>query len=148
MELIEVFWNPATGRTVDAVHPITERGAYSGLSLQELNNREGATLERITWEEAYRLQGQAERAHYCTGAEEVTAKQADEALNCLPPYRWSRTAGIGATSWEAFAVGEPLTDRLRAWYVRLGRRWFELVEDRAIDYPDLIAAVKASPAHH
>ncbi len=45
---------------------------------------------------------------------------------------------------EAFAVSEPVTDRLLVWLVRLGSQWFELIEDRAISFEDLVAVVKAS----
>jgi len=148
MPITHVFWSPTKTRTIDEEHPTTGRGVYSGLTLQELNTREGVTLQRMTWEEAYQLQTEADRARYCTGADEVTAERADDALCCLPPYRWTRTAGVAATSWEAFAIGEPLTGDLRTWFVRLGHRWFELIEDRAINYADLIDAVKASPAFH
>ena len=143
--ITHVYFNPTTGRTCDAEHPTKGIGAYSDLSLRELNTREGVTLQRITIEEAYQLQHQGDRARYCTGASEVTQERSDEALNCLPPFRWSRTT-VRASSWEAFAIGEPVTDRLLCWFVRLGRRWFELYEDRAISYEELIAAVKASPA--
>ena len=140
-----VFW-PVGGRHAqDAQHPITGRGIYSGLSLEELNAREGVAHLVITWEEAWQLQTEADRAQYCTGPKEVTAERANDALNCLPPYRWSRAAGVGS-GWEAFAIGEPLTDRLRGWLVRLGRRWFELVEDQAIGYEELKALVRNSEA--
>lgn len=43
---------------------------------------------------------------------------------------------------EAFATGEPITDRLVSWFVRLGSQWFELIEDRAISFDELVAAVK------
>lgn len=145
MTITHVYWNPTTGRTFDAEDPTTGIGAYSGLTLQELNTREGVTLQRITTEEACQLQHQADRARCCTGASEVTEERADDALCCLPPFRWSRGT-VRASSWEAFAIGEPYTDSLRVWFVRLGRRWFELIEDRAISYEELIAAVKASPA--
>ena len=145
--IAHVYWNPTTKRTFDAEHPNTGIGAYSGLTLEELNTREGLTLQRITIEEACQLQHQADRARYCTGALEVTQERSDEALNCLPPFRWSR-GQVMASSWEAFAISEPVTDRLLCWFVRLGRRWFQLYEDRAIGYQELIAAVKASPAFH
>jgi hypothetical protein len=89
--------------------------------------------------EARARASQADRAKYCTGARRVTAERADEALNCLPPFRWRATQGM-----EAFAISEPVTDRILTWFVRLGSQWFELHEDRAISYDDLVGVVKDS----
>lgn len=144
-----VFWRDGAHHATDVVHPVTGGGGYSGLSRQELDAREGGPHRVVTWEEAAALEAEADRVRYCTGAQEVTQERADEALNCLPPFRWSRSAhhSVGASSWEAFAVGEPLTDTLWTWFVRLGCRWFQIREHRAISYEELIAAVKASPCY-
>lgn len=142
-----VFWRDGARNITDVVHPVTGGGGYSGLSREELDAREGGPHRVVTWEEAAALVAEADRVRYCTGAQEVTQERADDALNCLPPFRWSRSAhrSVSASSWEAFAVGEPLTDTLRTWFVRLGRRWFEITEDRSVSYEELIAAVKSSP---
>jgi hypothetical protein len=140
-----VFWRDGASHATDVVHPVTRRGLYSGLTVDELNEREGCAHQIVTCEQAAQLQQQADRAQYCTGAIEVTAERADEALNCLPPYRWSRCSTGDWGHWEAFAISEPLTDTLRTWLVRLGRRWFEITEDCAISYPELLSAVRSSP---
>ena len=143
--ITHVFFNPATGRITDVQNPYTLGGGYSNLTVEQLNAREGATHLLLAWEEADLKVHAADRARYCQPAIEVTQKRADEALNCLPPFRWTRQS-IHASSWEAFALGEPLTDRLVWWFVRLGHRWFELVEDRMISYETLVGAVRGSEA--
>jgi hypothetical protein len=139
--ITHVFYSPASGRTIDVVHPVSIKGGYSGLTQAQLSVREKADMQVVTWQEAERPGAQADRERLCTGAVRVTAERADEALNCLPPFRWRATQAM-----EAFAIGEPVTDRLLSWFVRLGSQWFELIEDRAISYDDLIAVVKAADA--
>jgi hypothetical protein len=137
--ITHVFYNPVAGRSIDIVHPVSNKGGYSGLTQAQLSIREKADVQVVTWQEAERLGAQADRERLCTGAQKVTAERADEALNVLPPFRWRATQGM-----EAFAVSEPVTDRLLVWLVRLGSQWFELIEDRAISFEDLVAVVKAS----
>jgi hypothetical protein len=143
--ITHVFFNPATGRVTDVQHPTSGFGGYSGLTAEQLDARESATHLLLTWDEAAVQVHAADRARYCKPAVEVSQERADEALNCLPPFRWTRQS-IHASSWEAFALGEPLTDRLVWWFVRLGQHWFELVEDRMISYETLVGAVRGSEA--
>ena len=145
MNITHVFFNPATGRITDIEHPTLRCGGYSGLTAAQLDEREGISHLLLTWEEAAAQVHDADRVRYCKPAVEVSQERADEALNCLPPFRWTRQS-IHASSWEAFALGEPLTDRLATWFVRLGHRWFELVEDRMVSYEALVAAVRGSEA--
>jgi hypothetical protein len=135
--ITHVFYNPVAGRMIDVVHPVSNKGGYSGLTQAQLSIREKADMQVVTWQEAERLGAQVDRERLCTGARRVTAERADEALNVLPPFRWRATQ-----SMEAFAIGEPVTDRLVSWFVRLGSQWFELIEDRAISFDELVAAVK------
>jgi hypothetical protein len=137
--ITHVFYNPASGGIIDIVHPVSNNGSYSGFTQDQLSIREKADIQAVTWEEAKQLMAQADRKRMCTGAQKVTAERADEALNCLPPFRWRATQGM-----EAFAIGEPVTDRLMSWFVRLSSQWFELIEDRDISFDDLVAVVKAS----
>ena len=142
-EITHVFFNPASGRVTDVQHPASGCGGYSGLTCEQLNARDGVSHLLLTWDEASAQVEAADRARYCKPPVEVSQERADEALNCLPPFRWTIQY---ASSWEAFAIGEPLTDRLVTWFVRLGRLWFELVEDRMIDYDALKSAVRGSKA--
>ena len=135
--ITHVFCNLVTGRTADVVHPISNKGGYSGLTQAQLSVREKADMQVVTWQEAERLAAQFDRERLCTGARRVTAERADEALNVLPPFRWRATQGM-----EVFAIGEPITCRLVSWFVRLGSQWFELIEDRDISFDELVAVVK------
>jgi hypothetical protein len=135
--ITHVFYSPVAGRTIDIVDPISNRAGYSGLTQAQLSIREEADIQIVTWQEAELLTDQADRTRYCVGARRVTAERADEALNCLPPFRWRATQ-----SMEAFAISEPVTNRLLTWFVRLGSQWFELTEDRAITFDDLVAVMK------
>ncbi len=144
-DITEAFWCPTIGRVIDAVHPITGAGVWSKLTLVQLRQRHGEAIATVSCKQVVELSHKAERERYCTQAVAVTAERADDALNVLPPYRWSTVeASAPGSSWEAFAIGEPLTDRLRDWFVRIGNQWFSLVEDRAIDYQALLALVRSS----
>jgi hypothetical protein len=138
-DIKEAFFNPATGRTQDAVHPITGRGLWSGLSHAELNSREGVELERLSMDEAAERQAQADRQRYCTGPQRVTDERAEEMLNVLPPYRWANHG-----SFEVFAMGEPLCGDLVTWFVRVGRQWFELNESSTIPADRLMSLCQAA----
>ena len=154
-DIKEAFWCPTTGRVIDAVHPITGAGVWSRLTLEQLRQRDGEAIAKVGIDLSVELSHKADRERYCTQAVAVTTERADEALNILPPYRWS-TLNLApgswwealepSSSWEAFAIGEPLTDRLRNWFVRIGDQWFSLVEDRAIDYQALLGLVRSSEA--
>jgi hypothetical protein len=146
-DITEAFWCPTTGRVIDAVHPITGAGVWSKLTLEQLRQRDGEAIAKVSYEQAAELSHKAERERYCTQAVAVTVERADDALNVLPPYRWSTLEAFApGSSWEAFAIGEPLTDRLRDWFVRIGDQWFSLVEDRAIGYQALLGLVRSSEA--
>lgn len=132
-----VFYNQTTARIVDVQDPVSTKGVYSGLAHNQLIIQEKTDIQILTWEAAEKLMAQADRERLCTGARKVTAERADEALNVLPPFRWRATQ-----SMEAFAISEPVTNRLMSWFVRLGSQWFELIEDRSISFDELVAIVK------
>jgi hypothetical protein len=134
------IFDPQTGRIYDVLRE-DGRSFWGRETVQDLQMKGYISADAVVlpYIEAEAKAAQAERAKYCTGATPVTAERADEALNCLPPFRWTRRQRM-----EAFAVGEPVTDRLRSWFVRLGPQWFELIEDRDISYDDLVAVVKAN----
>jgi len=134
------IFDPATGRIYSFLNE-ENRCIFEKKTVDELqmNGRISADAVVLPFIEAEARASQADRAKYCTGARRVTAERADEALNCLPPFRWRATQYM-----EAFAISEPVTDRLLTWFVRLGSQWFELHEDRAISFDDLVAVVKAS----
>ena len=133
-------FDPKTGRIYSFLNE-EGRCIFDKKTVEELqaNGRISTDAVVLPFIEAEAMAAQATRAKYCTGAQKVTAERAEEALNVLPPFRWRATQGM-----EAFAVGEPVTDRLLSWFVRLGSQWFELIEDRAISFDDLVAVVKAS----
>jgi hypothetical protein len=134
------IFDPATGRIYSFLDK-EGREVFWNRTFEELQvvGHISADAVVLPFREAETMAAQATRAKYCTGATPVTAERADEALNVLPPFRWRATQRM-----EAFAVGEPVTDRLLSWFVRLGSQWFELIEDRGISYDDLVAVVKAS----
>lgn len=138
-DIREVFFDSAAGRTQDAVHPITGSGLWSGLTQQQLEERDGTALERLPIDEAVERQRLADRVRYCRAPVPITPDRADHLLNVLPPYRWQRDL-----AWEVFAVSEPLTSELLTWCCRIGRQWFELNEDRAITVDQLLALCRAT----
>lgn len=137
-DIKEVFFNTATGQTQDAVHPITGNGLWSGLSQQELEERDEATIERLPIDEAVERQQQADRIRYCKAPKPVSAERAQEMLEVLPPYRWQHCGNV-----EMFAVGEALCGSLMTWFVRIGSQWFEINEERSIEPHQLVELCQA-----
>lgn len=76
-------------------------------------------------DEAIALQQAADRKRYCKGPRESTAERFDEALNVLPPAKWQRMPG-----GESFYVSEPITSDLVDWHVRIGDKFYSIVESR------------------
>lgn len=69
-----------------------------------------------------------------TNPKPITKSRWWEALEVLPPCRWTR---FGTT--EVFHVSERLTDDLVDWYIKKGNDYYSCVQDAAIEIGDLLA---------
>lgn len=111
--------------------------AYSdGLTFDEFQEREGVPLRKLTEDEFFQLNDEFV-ASCCTDPVEITAEEYDDALNCLPPGRWSRWTG-----WEAFHVSERLHADLVGWYAKKGARFYSFTDRAGISEADLLAKLR------
>lgn len=120
LAVTHVFYKPGALHAVDAVHPVTGKGLYSGKTVEELTAENGP-LETITNAEASRRVDAAA----VSAPAEITAERWDDALNCLPPQRWVRRNGA-----ESFQFMERYCGNVTSVYVKLGDRfwtWHDIV---------------------
>jgi len=67
---------------------------------------------------------------------EETYAQFDEALNCLPPYKWRVVRGV-----ELFHLSERLSHNLVTWHAKLGNRYFTFTDRDNADMEKLAEKV-------
>lgn len=89
------------------------------LTIEKYNEKKQTKFEILTWEEF-------EVKYYFPHLKslqkpfvETTAERFEDALECLPPKRWTRHAGN-----EFFFMGECFTANLYDCYVRVGNKYF------------------------
>lgn len=63
-----------------------------------------------------KIDGAASRAKLCAGPEKIDASYYDDALETLPPQRFTIKP-----DWRAFHFQEHITGEFVRWFVRLGR---------------------------
>lgn len=79
-----------------------------------------------------------DRAHDCHPPKEITKERFWEKLEVLPPVDWQRRG-----SHESFKIMERLCGNLTTICVRVGDRYFELVEDIRTPHEKLLELVGA-----
>ena len=127
-------WDPATGRIYTFLTD-AGRSRWGGETVEELQQRGAVSPDALVlpWLEAERLHNEADRARYCTGPELITAERFDEMLNCLPPERWSRSAGA-----ESFRFGERLAGPIASFFLRIGTDYWQINEDQSTTHDELV----------
>lgn len=100
---------------------------YSDLTFVEYNKSKGNTLKALTWEEYSKL-----NIPYLISLQkpfkETTEEHFNDALNCLPPLRWTR-AGYS----QFFFISECYTANLYSCFVKKDNKYFCAL--RAINTP-------------
>ena len=116
MDFTHVFAEPDAHNIIDAVHPTTGRGVYSGETLEEVRKR--YPLAQLETFDAWSARKAARQDTPITW-HETTAEQYDEMLCVLPP---------AVHRYDGFMVGEPDDHhattgrpRFRAYIARYGR---------------------------
>lgn len=113
-------------------------GHYSGDTQAAMEARTGAVL--TLFDDACVAVVAAEREKYVRPPRICTAEVFADALNVLPPCRWTTHRGV-----EFFYVSERLTGDLVNWYGRLGTTCCCFVESAALA-DDTVAALVAKAA--
>jgi hypothetical protein len=131
-------WDPATGRIYTFLFPDatgTPRSAYGNETFEELRAAGSISPEAVIlpFVDAYARQEAADRARYCTGPQRIDRERWDELLNVLPPCHWVR-----CDSTESFHISEAITGNLYTHCVRIGDKYFTLVEERPTRHSDLV----------
>lgn len=121
-------------QAVDAVGP-NGLGLYSGKSQEQMEQERSGSLEIISTEEAFvRMSAAA-----TTGPKEVSSKDFNYALDCLPPLKWSQGGG-----GESFRIPEAMTVNIYTAFVRIGKRYFRLDQPLSVTHSELLAMVAAA----
>lgn len=114
------FYQPGSTSIIDLARPDGRSQVY-GETLAEIQARHPGA-QYIPYAEAS-TQAHAELAtKYCLGIPtEITKDRWMYALEVLPPCRWTRDK-----DGERFYVSELIYCNVASWYVRIGRRFFEI----------------------
>jgi len=127
IEFRDCFYTPGKPGIIDAVHPGTGRGAYSGETLTETRERyPGAALGNF--DEVI----DAQDGYWRSPPVEITAERFEEMLCILPPEGW-----VNGGRWEVFKLMEYTAGDITAIFCRIGGRYFEM-QDRYDMASDLI----------
>lgn len=96
-------------------HPDSVLGMFSRASLSELQTRHPDLMLLSNGDAALR-QSAASRERLCKGPERIDLEYYDDALETLPPQRFTIKS-----DWSAFHFQEHITGEFVRWFVRLGR---------------------------
>jgi len=133
-----VMYAPSTGQIADVCLVIegitTNMGAYSGKTMEVLAQEYGELIALPISEAADRQETMILSKN--EGVIEITEDRFHDALNCLPPMRWTRRVDA-----ESFYISEAHSGRIHSAYIRLGKRYFSLVATRSTTHEDLVAKV-------
>lgn len=143
-------YDPACGRIITTmrlmsalepqhVGPDEYVSTYSKKTLQQLKD-EGTVsseAEMLRIDDAARKVHEYARNIFCKGPKEITRRRWYELLEVLPPEGWFRDGDS-----ETFMVPECITSCLYCYGIRIGSRYFEMVEDVDVDRNKLIVACK------
>lgn len=128
----QVFFEPSTNSVIDFV-------GDDGLSelmrqnLDQIRERRKTEIIVISSEEAVK--------RCCDAAveapSEITREQFIDWLECLPPVKWRR--GINS---ESFMISEARTYNVRQICVRIGKRYFGMVDYDTLEHDEIVAKVR------
>lgn len=90
-----------------------------GVTFAKYNEQHGGDLIAVCWEEFERDYYRPHLKSMQEEFKETTEERFIDALECLPPKRWTRE-----NSKEFFFVGECFTADLYSAYVRLGNKYY------------------------
>ena len=121
-----------TGHALNTM-PFVEKGSTNGMEIlnhtyvhyykwttfAEYNKQNGGQLVALTWEEFNTQFFSAHLKNLCKEFSPITKEDFWDALECLPPKRWTRTS----TS-EFFFLGECYTANLYMCFVRKDENYF------------------------
>jgi len=69
---------------------------------------------------------------------EVTEARYHDALNVLPPGKWTRIGGYE----ESFYVTERIAGNIVQWFVKSGARFFNLADEAGLIHSDIMPRVR------
>lgn len=119
----ECWYVPGETSIVDLIHPDDGLTLHAHENAAQIHARY-PSVQRLAFEDAWKLADAAGTARYRQAITEVTEAQFNEALNVLPPIGWTTRSGV-----ESFRISERLWGNLTDIYARLGNRYFKLVDD-------------------
>lgn len=136
MTITHAFFSARERNVIDVMRP-DGRTLCFGHDLEQVRSRYPDAVI-LTWDEACTATDRAARAHYCRGPSPSTEKDFWYALEQLPPAKWTR----GDYS-ESFHVSERITGDLVDWWLRVGERYYHLVDSASRTHAELLGMVGA-----
>lgn len=126
--------SPSNCRVIDMLNPSTNKGAYSGRTIEEFQ-QQYPDAKIATWEEFEAL----EKSFYITAPKEIEASEFNDMLEVLPPARHQHIEGF-----EVFYNPERITGSIVAWYARFEQRYFTFADHLNLSNQAIIAKLKTA----
>lgn len=120
---------------IDAVSPQTGLSYWSGKTQQQLEQKYGAPVTIMTWDE-YDKQHQA---LFIAPPSEITKDEYWQMLEVLPPDDWQQDSDT-----ESFKMCEHMTGPITGIYARIGERYFAMMDNCHMKHAAIIAACRAA----
>ena len=128
---MRVIFLPSAKRVQDVYTP-AERGLYSGKTLDEYREKHPDAVV-MAWDEAHAI----ERAEFIKPVSEITAEQFDDALNVLPPCKWTMEG-----AYQSFHVSELVFADIANWFAKYGARYFRFDDKRSLTHREVMQRVR------
>lgn len=130
------FFDTQAKTILDMVIPSTQKGAYSGETLEEISLRHATTVVVMDWEEAFKAYSEK----FITPVEEIDAQAYDYFLNVLPPCQWQRG------SFEHFYLSERITGDIVQYCVHHQKRFYKFQDHAGMTTAQIAARIDQAQA--
>ncbi len=123
------FSVPGSGIGIDAVHPVTGNGVWSGDTPAEMEERNPGAVPTL-YEDIERIHDDKTRV----APHRIDQDRWDYALNVLPPAKWVRESGA-----ETFHISELVSGTMADIFAWIGGDYWELTDDESLSHREILA---------
>lgn len=130
------FYEPGKPGIIDAVHPNTGRGVYSGETLEQIQEANPGAVEGD-----FAAVCDCQADYWRRPPVAITAERFEEMLCVLPPEDWEQ-----GSDWEVFKLTERTSGTVTAIFCRLGEQFFELADCFLTPSDEIVSKCRAVAA--
>lgn len=132
-DLTHCFYVPGKPGIIDAVHPETGLGVWSGETLEQVQKRYPGAVK-----EDFDVATQANDDHWRQAPSRISSEKFHEALNVLPPEDWRHGTG----DCESFKMSERTSGSITAIYARVGSEYWHLADSYTLTHEQILERIR------